>query len=122
MAKDHQLQTLSILALRKRKLFLLKKLRFSPQLIRASVVERFTKCGKPNCRCLQGHLHGPFYYLTQCLGVGRMRKFLLKTPESQQQAREAVRAFNEYYDQLELLSQINTELLARGENLGVPPS
>jgi len=117
MAKDHQLQTLSTLALRKRKQALLQRLRFPPQLIRASVVERLTKCGKPNCRCLQGHLHGPFYYLTQCLGVGRMRKFLLKTPEDQQQAREAVKAFNEYYDQLELLSQINTELLARGDKL-----
>lgn len=117
MAKDHSLQRLSTLALRTRKQGLLRKLRLPPQLIRASVVERFTRCGKPNCRCRRGPKHGPFYYLTQCLGGGQMRKFLLKTPESQQQAREAVRAFNDYYDRLELLSQINTELLARGESL-----
>lgn len=118
MATIHSLDRLSTLALRVRKQNLLRHLRLPPQLIRASVVERFSKCGKPNCRCARGHKHGPFYYLTQCLGVGQMSKFLLKTPEAQQQAREAVEAFKRYYERLELLSQINTELLARGEKLG----
>ena len=51
-----------------------------PNLLRASFVERFTTCGKPNCACARGQKHGPFYYLTANLGVGQIRKFLLKTP------------------------------------------
>jgi hypothetical protein len=117
MAKIHNYQHLSTLALWQRRRRLLRRLRLPPHLIRASVVKRMTTCGKPNCRCRHGQKHGPFYYLTQCLGVGQIRKFLLKTPSDQQGAEASVTAFNRYYDGLEALSQINTELLRRGENL-----
>lgn len=60
-----------------------------------------------------GHRHGPFYYLTQFLAVGKGNKSLLKTPADQ----AAARAFNEFYDGLEELSQVNAELLRRGEPL-----
>lgn len=33
--------------------------------LRASYVQRFTTCGRPNCRCAAGDQHGPFYFLTQ---------------------------------------------------------
>jgi len=46
-----------------------------------------------------------------------MKKFLLKTPEQQQRARQGIAHFNELYDALEELSQINSELLRRGESL-----
>lgn len=115
MAQIHSLRRLSTLALRQRRQRLLAGLRLPPHLIRASVVERFTTCGKPNCACRQGQKHGPFYYLTQCLAVGHVQKFLLKTPTSQQAARAATTAFNQFYDGLEELSQVNTELLRRGE-------
>jgi hypothetical protein len=88
-----------------------------PQAIRASVVERFGTCGKANCACHQGQKHGPYYYLTQCLAPGHVQKFLLKSPAGQQAARGATAAFNRFYDGLEELSQINTELLRRGEPL-----
>jgi len=88
-----------------------------PQSIRASVVERFGTCGKPSCACHQGAKHGPYYYLTQCLAKGHVQKFLLKSTTQQQRARDATTAFNEFYDGLEELSQINTELLRRDEEL-----
>jgi hypothetical protein len=115
MARVHLLRRKSTLALRQRKLALLRMLPLPPQAIRASVVERFGTCGKANCACHQGQKHGPYYYLTQCLAPGRMQKFLLKTPAHQQAARAATSAFNQFYDGLEELSQINTELLRRGE-------
>lgn len=117
MAKVHPLHRLSTLALRQRRHRLLSQLRLPPHIIRASVVERFTTCGKSNCACRQGQKHGPFYYLTQCLAVGHIQKFLLKTPAAQQSARAGTAAFNQYYDGLEELSQVNTELLRRGEPL-----
>jgi hypothetical protein len=116
MAKVFALRRLSTLALRQRRQRLLRTLRLPPHLIRASVVERFNTCGKPNCPCAQGQKHGPFYYLTQCLAAGKMNKFLLKTPASQQNARAAAAAFNEFYDGMEELSQVNAELLRREQS------
>jgi hypothetical protein len=118
MAKLFACHRLSTLALRRRRQRLLRQLRLPPHLIRASVVERFNTCGKPHCACHRGQKHGPFYYLTQCLAVGQINKFLLKSAAALAAARQGTAAFNEFYDGLEELSQINTELLRRGETLG----
>jgi hypothetical protein len=108
----------STLALRQRKHFLLRQLSIPADLLRASVVERFSTCGKAQCRCHHGGpKHGPFYYLTQCLAVGKMNKFLLKTETQQQGARAATEHFRTFQEQLEELSQINAELLRREERL-----
>jgi len=117
MAKVFAHQRKSTLALRHRRAALVHQLKVPPALLRASVVERFGTCGSPTCRCRSGHKHGPYYYLTQCLAPGKIRKFLLKTEATLQAARRGTAAFNEFYDQLEELSQINTELLRRGEEL-----
>jgi hypothetical protein len=108
----------STLALRKRKRFLHSHLRVLPDCLRASLVERFATCGKPNCHCHHGgDKHGPFYYLTQCLAVGNINKFLLKTPSQQQAAKEGIERYRQLQEQIEELSQINAELLRREEDL-----
>jgi hypothetical protein len=109
----------STLALRHRKRFLLSQLKVHPDSLRASLVERFSRCGKASCHCRHGgDKHGPFYYLTQCLAVGKVNKFLLKSPAQQQSARDGVGHYRQLQEQLEELSQINAELLRREENLG----
>jgi hypothetical protein len=118
MARIFSLARQSTLALRHRKAGLLRRLEPPPDLLRASVVERFSACGKAQCHCHQGGpKHGPFYYLTQCLAVGKINKFLLKTPAQQAAARAGVEHFRQLQEQLEELSQINAELLRRGERL-----
>lgn len=117
MAKVYAHLRKSTLSLRQRRAALVRQLAVSPCLIRASVVERFSTCGSPSCRCSRGEKHGPYYYLTQCLGPGKIRKFLLKSAATLTAARAATSAFNQLHDQLEELSQINTELLRRGELL-----
>jgi len=108
----------STLALRQRKRWLLCQLKVFPDSLRASLVERFSRCGKANCHCHHGgDPHGPFYYLTQCLAVGKMNKFLLKEPSQQQAARLAIEHYRQLQEQLEELSQINAELLRREESL-----
>ena len=117
MAKIHDTSK-STLALRKRKRFLLSQIRVLPDCLRASLVERFSPCGKANCHCHQGGAkHGPFYYLTQCLAVGKINKFLLKTPAQQQAAKGGIESYRQLQEQLEELSQINAELLRREESL-----
>ena len=117
MAKIYKLRRTSTLALRQRKSSLLRQLSVPPDLLRASYVERFTTCGKPNCACAQGRRHGPFYYLTANLAPGHIAKLLLKTPSAQQAAAQGVRGYQEHWEHLEELSQINTELLRRGDLL-----
>jgi len=108
----------STLALRQRKGFLLQQLRVPADVLRASVVERFSTCGKAQCHCHHGgSKHGPFYYLTQCLAVGKINKFLLKTPAQQQAAQAGIEHYRQLQAQLEELSQINAQLLRRGEPL-----
>jgi hypothetical protein len=118
MARIHNLRRKSTLSLRQRKEWLLSQLKIQPDLLRASFVERFSVCGKKNCRCHHGgDKHGPFYYLTQCLAVGKVAKFLLKTPAQQQQAKSGVTHYRQVQEQLEELSQINAELLRREDPL-----
>jgi len=109
----------STLALRQRKRFLLSQLKIRPDSLRASLVERFSRCGKSNCHCHHGGAkHGPFYYLTQCLAVGQVNKLFLKTTAQQQTARTGIAHYHQVQEQLEELSQINAELLRREEPLG----
>jgi len=118
MARIYANQRTSTLALRQRKRRLLSQIKIDPQIIRASFVERFSVCGKAQCHCHKdGQKHGPFYYLTQCLAAGKVNKFQLKTGLEQQAARMAVEKYRLLQEQLEELSQINTELLRRGEPL-----
>jgi len=111
----HHLRRKSTLALRQRKANLLRQLGVPPDLLRASYVERFTTCGKSNCACARGRKHGPFYYLVANLGGGRIVKSLLKTPVERQAVRHGVAGYQSHWERLEELSQINLELLRRGE-------
>jgi hypothetical protein len=119
MARIFELQRKSTLSLRQRKQALLRQLRLPSDVLRASCVEQFLTCGKPACPCHQSQdrRHGPYSYLLLCLGTGRIRKFLLKQPEQQQQAREGTAAYSRFMEGVEELSQINAELLRRGDRL-----
>lgn len=117
VAKIYSLRRTSTLALRQRKAALLRQLGVPADLLRASYVERFTTCGKPNCACAQGQRHGPFYYLTANLAPGHITKLLLKTPVQQQAAQAGVAGYQRHWERLEELSQINTELLRRNAPL-----
>jgi hypothetical protein len=118
MARTFDLQRKSTLALRQRRAALVCQARPPAHLVRASFVEQFLRCGKGNCACHhQGKKHGPYYFLTLCLGVGKIRKFSLKTPDQQRQARAGSAAYAQFMEQIEELSQINAELIRRGDEL-----
>ena len=90
MSKIQPLTRLSTLALRQRKAHLLRSFNLPQHLLHASLVERFMKCGKPNCHCrTAGTRHGPFFYLNRCFAKGQMQSLLLKTPDQVEQARQS---------------------------------
>ena len=113
MAKTLNLREKSLSALQKQKAALLERASVPLDFMRASYVKQYLTCGKTNCRCRRGFKHGPFFYLVQCLGTGKVRKFLLKTPEQRRQARAGIAAHLKFQQQLAELSEINTELLRR---------
>jgi len=118
MSKIKPLKRTSTLALRQRKAHLLRSFELSPHLLHASLVERFLKCGKAKCHCHSGGpKHGPFFYLNRCFAKGQMQSLLLKSPDQIDQARLSVAAYAQALQVLDQISQINHELLRRGESL-----
>ena len=119
MARIYELHRKSTLALRQRKRFLLAQLKIRPDSLRASLVERFSRCGKANCHCHTDPeaKHGPFYYLNRCFPKGKMQSLLLKSAAQVDEARQSVAAYAQVQARLDEISQINHELLRRGEPL-----
>lgn len=121
MSRIRSLDRLSTLALRRRKAHLTRSFELPPHLLHASLLERFLKCGKASCGChAQGPKHGPFFYLNRCFAKGRLQSLLLKSEAQIDQARGAVAAYAQIQEVLDELSQINFELLRRGEPLLAP--
>jgi hypothetical protein len=122
MSSKSEIQRLSTLALRQRKARLLRCLKLPPNLIHASLLERFLTCGRPQCSCHQGKKHGPFFYLNRCLPKGRMSSLLLKSDSQLAQARQSVQAYRQLLEALDQLSWINLELLRRDHPLAEEPA
>lgn len=121
MSKIRSLRRTSTLALRQRKAHLLRSFLPPPELLHASLIERFLKCGKAHCHChTGGPRHGPFFYLNRCFGPGQVQSLLLKSPAQVDQARQGVAAYAQALAVLDELSQLNRELLRRGEPLAGP--
>jgi hypothetical protein len=118
MSKIRPLTRTSTLALRQRKARLLRSFQLPPQILHASLIERFMKCGKANCHCHgSGPKHGPFFYLNRCFAKGQMQSLLLKSPDQIEQARHSLAAYAQVQQVLDQISQINHELLRRGQPL-----
>ena len=114
MVKTVSLQKVPASALHKRKAELARSIQTPAEFHRGSFVKQYLTCGKTNCRCRRGFKHGPFFYLVQCVGTGKVRKFLLKTAEQRKQARAGIAAHLKLQRRLVELSEINTEILRRG--------
>lgn len=100
------------LASRRRQL--VARLRDLGPVLRASILERYTTCGKAGCKCMQGEKHGPAYYLTVSYAKGKTRqvyvpKDLLPVVE------RWVGNYHQAMTVLEELSDINLELIRRKE-------
>jgi len=88
------------------------------EILRASLITRYTSCGKPGCKCMSGEKHGPFYALSVTVAPGKTRQIYVR-----QEDLETVSAQVENYDRLWRaiveISNINVELL-RAQAAGRP--
>lgn len=51
-----------------------------PKMLPGTVHAQYVRCGKTNCKCSRGELHGAYYYHFVRVG-GRLKKRYLKTSE-----------------------------------------
>jgi len=48
--------------IRRKRRELVKQMPPGGEILKGSLIERFTVCGRPGCRCQQGEKHGPYLY------------------------------------------------------------
>lgn len=64
MENISKLRQYASILMRERKKLEEKVLHGKPHM-EGSLIERFTRCGKLGCRCMEGRPHGPFWYLSR---------------------------------------------------------
>ena len=105
-------RTAQRLAVRRRKL--VGQLAALGPVLRASLIERFTQCGKAGCKCMQGEKHGPAYYLTVSYAKGKTQQVYV--PKNLRPLAQAwVGNYHQALTVLEEISSINLELIRRKE-------
>jgi hypothetical protein len=67
---------------RKRK-ELVKKMPPGGEILKGSLIERFTVCGRPGCRCLHGEKHGPYLYVSIFDGKRSRQVYVPQSLEAQ---------------------------------------
>ena len=103
---------LSVAQLRARRRRLGRALRNAETTLLGSLVTQGRRCGREECRCAEGELHGPYIYIT--LRKPRGRGGLLYVPAGLAPlVRERVALTAQMRDSLEAISEINLELLSR---------
>ena len=76
-----------------------------PKTLPGAVCAQWVRCGRPNCKCARGELHGPYYYRFWREG-GRLHKKYIKREDldavkkacerRRHERRELARAMQEY--------------------------
>ena len=100
------------LASRRRKL--VEQLCALGPVLRASLLERYTQCGKAGCKCMRGEKHGPAYYLAVSYAKGKTRQVYVPK-DLRPLAERWVRNYHHALTMLEEMSSINLELIRRKE-------
>src|ERR1700674_2001011 len=97
-------------SLRRRRRQLLRKLPPLDAVLRGSLIERYKRCGNPNCKCADGPGHGLKFFLSE--------SYTCRTPQMEYvplddyaQISELVTNYTLVREILEEISEINHELL-----------
>lgn len=103
-------------ALKRRRKQLLRKLPPLDSVMRGSLIERYKRCGNPNCKCAEGPGHGPKYYLSVSY-PGRAPQMGYVPQADHPEISQRLANYHLVREILEEISEINHELLRRRESL-----
>jgi len=107
---------LTTIDLKRRRGQLLRKLPPLDSVLRGSLIERYKRCGNPNCRCADGQGHGPKYYLSVSYPGSSPRMDYVPQAEYERVS-QSLANYSQIREILEQISEINHELLRRREPL-----
>jgi|SRR5664279_84600 len=110
--KSVELSELTVRQLRGRRRRLAASLTGIEALLLGSLISQGRRCGKENCRCANGQLHGPYLYLS-VTRPGRRPRQVYVPAELTDAVRSAVAAGSRAESVLSEIAAINTELLTR---------
>jgi hypothetical protein len=80
------------------------------EILRASLITRYTTCGKAGCKCMRGDKHGPSYTLSVTGNQGRTRQLYVRQGDVDDVQR-MIDNYNRLWRGLVEISDINFELL-----------
>ena len=111
------LQEKSKTFLRTRRNALLKRVAaIDPHILRGSLIERYIRCGKPGCKCVDGPGHGPKYYLSVSYPDQKPQQDYVPQ-QFQKHVARSLANYQKLKTLLERICDINRELLRRREEL-----
>jgi len=96
--------------LKERQKRLIKKVPPLEKVIRGTLLKYYLPCGKANCKCKKGYLHGPYYYL-EVRTKGKNKMYYLSSSSLREKAKEGVAQYNKLWNLLCKISEINIKLL-----------
>ena len=111
--KERDLSALSAPQLRVRRARLARQLPHVEMTLLGSLQTQGRRCGKQECRCAQGELHGPYVYLS--VRTGARRRLLYIPANLAEEVRRRVEVTGRLETTLAEISAINLELVARRE-------
>ena len=80
-------------------------------MIRGSLAEKYLPCGKEGCKCKEGELHGPFYYLIY--PEGGKQKTLYIRKDRLNEVREGMKAYKRARKTIDKVAETNRKLLKK---------
>jgi hypothetical protein len=80
------------------------------RIARGTLREVYAPCGKKKCKCKQGALHGPYYYLAVTTR-GKTKLYYLPKKQLAEETEKAIEEYNQLWEILCKISEINIKLL-----------
>lgn len=77
-------------------------------LIRGSLIERRSECGKAGCRCHRGEPHGPYHYLSVTRRVGKTEIYYVRADQVEG-VRRGIAAYQQAVRWLQELAEANRQ-------------
>jgi hypothetical protein len=115
VVEGESLGGLSTPELRERRSRLMARVQDVESYLAGSLVEQSRRCGKKQCRCSSGELHGPYLYLSVGRVSGRRRRLVYIPAALSDLVTQKVATGASLQQMLGEISAINLELLARRE-------
>lgn len=104
-------KSMSLAKIKRRRVQLVRRLARAGEIMKGSLVERWTRCGRPGCRCGKGQKHGPYLYVS-VFRDGRTRSVYVPQ-HLQEEVRRWVQNTRDLENDVAEITWLNAQLLRR---------